>query len=419
MIEPEETNDHHLNSHRVARSERLKSFVISAVAEVERYEAREGRRARARKADDQRVFERQIECLMCEALRLHLAHPGAYLTVTRSKQILGYKSRYNSPVLSRTLPDIMDRLASPEVGLLDVDVGMVNPFGHINQQTTFRATGKLITSASGLDLTYSDFGRSDAEEVIILKTEKVRGKSSWQPYADDAQTTNLRSGVQTINGWLAEADIGLDPFDDLSGVALDDRKMTRSFNNGTFEHGGRLSGGFWQGMSKAKRRSIVIEGGGTVTLDYKQMGPSIHYGLAGIPFEGDAYAVPGYEYHRDGIKKVFGAMTHTARRFNRLDDLDASLLPAGAKLSKVCGDIERHHAPIVDRFYCRSGMGAMRTESDIMVGVMLELRELGIVGLPIHDAVLVREDQADQVEDVMKAVFTLHTGNSVKVSREG
>jgi hypothetical protein len=147
-----------------------------------------------------------------------------------------------------------------------------------------------------------------------------------------------------------------------------------------------------------------------VSFKYRQMGPSIHYGLAGIPFEGDAYAVPGYEFHRSGIKQVFGAMTHAARRFNRLDDLDPSILPAGVKLSKVCRDIEHHHAPIAHRFYCRSGMEVMRMESDIIVGVMLGLRELGIVGLPIHDAVLVREDQADLVEEVMQAVFTQHTG---------
>jgi hypothetical protein len=60
----------------------------------------------------------------------------------------------------------------------------------------------------------------------------------------------------------------------------------------------------------------------------------------------------------------------------------------------------------------------MRVESDIIVGVMLELRERGIVGLPIHDAVLVREDQAGEVEEVMLSAFTQHTGNNVAISLE-
>ncbi len=111
-------------------------------------------------------------------------------------------------------------------------------------------------------------------------------------------------------------------------------------------------------------------------------------------------------------------MTHTGNRFNRLNDLEAGALPAGASLSRVCRDIEAYHAPIAHRFYCRSGMEAMRTESDIIVGVVLQLRALGIVGLPIHDAVLVREDEAELAEDVMCSVFTQHTGGSVTISKE-
>jgi hypothetical protein len=410
------TKDRHLNSYRVARSEQLKAFVRSIVAQLEAYEVSLGLRVRARRPDDQRVFGQQVECLVCEALLCHLVQPDGWVAATRSKQILGHASRYHSSVLSRTLPDVMDRLASPDMGLLEVSMGMVNPFANLNQRTIFRATDRLLEQAAELSLTHADFARDDAEEVIVLKAEKQSGKSARIPYADDEQTSKLRSEVQTINTWLAAADIEL--ADDLQGVAVNDRKMTRSFNNATFRHGGRLSGGFWQGMTKAQRKSILIDGQGTATLDYKQMGPSIHYGLAGIPLGGDAYAVQGYEHHRSGIKRVFGAMTHAARRFNRLDDLDPRLLPAGVKLSKVCRDIEQHHAPIADRFYCRSGMEAMRTESDIIVGVMLELRELGIVGLPIHDAVLVRQDQADHAEEVMLAVFTQHTGNTVAVSRE-
>ncbi|MFM0347665.1 hypothetical protein [Paraburkholderia sp. RL17-347-BIC-D] len=410
------TKDRHLNSHRVARSEQLMTFVRSIAAELEAYEVFLGLRARARKPGDQRVFERQVECLVCEALLSDLVHPCGWVAVTRSKQILGHASRYYSSVMGRALPYIMDRLASPEIGLLEVVPGMVNPFGGVNSRTTYRATDGLLARAAELNLTYADFGRDDDEEVVILKAEKQRGQSARIPYADDERTNALRAEVQTINAWLVGADIEL--AEDFPSVDASDRKMTRSFNNGSFGHGGRVNGGFWQGMTKPQRRSILIDGCETVTLDYRQMGPSIHYGLAGIPFNGDAYAVPGYERHRSGIKQVFGAMTHAARKFNRLDDLDMSSLPAGVKLTEVCRDIERHHAPIADRFYCRSGMEAMRTESDIIVAVMLELRQRGIVGLPIHDAVLVSEDQADQAEEVMLAMFTQHTGNTVAVSRE-
>ncbi|MEK6355102.1 MAG: hypothetical protein V4796_18015 [Burkholderia cenocepacia] len=411
-----EHRDTHLNSHRVARNPLLKNFVLSIAKEAEDHEAALGLRHRRRRPDDQRVFARQVECLICEALLQDVRGRGGLVTVTRSKRILGYRSRYQSEVMGKTLPDVMDLLAGPKIGLLEISLGMVNPFGSTNPQTTFRASERLIERASGLNLGYGDFGRDDAEEVIILKAEKKAGVSGWVQYLDDDATCGLRKQVQTINVWLSRADIEL--ADDVPAISVHDRKMTRSFNNGTFAHGGRLSGGFWQKMTKRQRKGIYIAGEPTVTLDYKQMGPSIHYGLEGIPFNGDAYAIPGYEFHRAGIKKVFGAMAHAGGRFNRLDDLEAAALPAGAKLSKVCRDIETYHAPIAHRFYCRSGMEAMRMESDIIVDVMLELKEMGVVGLPIHDAVLVREDEADLVENVMRSIFTRHTGNSVAVSRE-
>ncbi|WP_175999336.1 hypothetical protein [Burkholderia stabilis] len=408
--------DAHFNSHRMALSGQLQDLVLSIVKEAEDHELASGLRQRRRRPDDQSVFERQVECLICEALLQDLRGRDGWVTVTRSKRILGHRNRYQSAVMGKTFPEVMDLLASPKIGLLEVSLGMVNPFGNMSPQTTFRSSGSLIERASGLNLGFADFGRDDAEEVIILKASKKAGVSSWIQYIDDDATCNLRQQVQTINAWLSRADIEL--AGDVPAISVHDRKMTRSFNNGTFAHGGRLSGGFWQKMTKGQRKSIYIDGEPTVTLDYKQMGPSIHYGLEGIPFAGDAYAIPGYELHRAGIKKVFGAMTHAGGRFNRLDDLEAGALPVGAKLSKVCRDIETYHAPIAHRFYCRSGMEAMRMESDIIVSVLLELKAGGVVGLPIHDAVLVREDDADLVEDVMRSVFIRHTGNSVAISRE-
>lgn len=412
----DQSRDVHLNSYRVARNSLLKDLVLSIVKEAEDHEQVSGQRQRRRRPDDQRVFERQVECLICEALLQDLRGREGWVTVTRSKRILGYRNRYQSEVMAKTFPEVMDLLASPKIGLLEVSLGMVNPFGNMSPQTTFRSSSRLIERASGLNLGYADFGRDDAEEVIILKASKKAGARSWIQYIDDDVTHGLRQQVQTINAWLSSADIDL--ADDVSEISVFDRKMTRSFNNGTFAHGGRLNGGFWQKMTRRQRKGIHIDGEPTVTLDYRQMGPSIHYGLEGIPFAGDAYAVPGYEFHRAGIKKVFGAMTHVGNRFNQLDDLEAGALPAGASLSRVCRDIEAYHAPIAHRFYCRSGMEAMRTESDIIVRVMLQLRELGIVGLPIHDAVLVKEDEADSVEDVMRSVFIQRTGNSVVISRE-
>ena len=50
-------------------------------------------------------------------------------------------------------------------------------------------------------------------------------------------------------------------------------------------------------------------------------------------------------------------------------------------------------------------MQLFRKESDILVDVLLTLKTQGIVALPIHDAVVVRDDNSDKAEAVMKKVF--------------
>ena len=47
-------------------------------------------------------------------------------------------------------------------------------------------------------------------------------------------------------------------------------------------------------------------------------------------------------------------------------------------------------------------MQLFRKESDILVDVLQTLRSEGIVALPVHDAVVVRDDISDKAKAVMK-----------------
>ena len=56
-------------------------------------------------------------------------------------------------------------------------------------------------------------------------------------------------------------------------------------------------------------------------------------------------------------------------------------------------------------------MQLFRKESDILVDVLETLRSEGIVALPVHDAVVVRDDISDKAKAVMKAGLSReHTG---------
>ncbi len=66
-------------------------------------------------------------------------------------------------------------------------------------------------------------------------------------------------------------------------VDSNDRRLRRIFNNGSFEEGRRLFGGFWQPLKKTERaEGLIIEDEAVASLDFGQMTPRILYGMAGV-----------------------------------------------------------------------------------------------------------------------------------------
>jgi hypothetical protein len=64
------------------------------------------------------------------------------------------------------------------------------------------------------------------------------------------------------------------------------------------------------------------------------------------------------------------------------------------------------------------GMQLFRKESDILVSVLVALKDKGIVALPIHDAVVVTTERSEETKEIMKRVFRAHTGITPQVTLE-
>jgi hypothetical protein len=402
----DEAKDRHFSGFRTARSEALKGLVRELVLAVDGVLPT---RKRKRRALDQQMFENQVEAIVCEAAFREFEEPGQWVCVTRSNQKLGSVDRYKSPVMQESLLTVLDALSGPALGLLEMRVGCPSKYSD-GVQTTFRAAPALLEKLSPLGLLWADFGSSAAEEVIVLKEARedywTNGKRLQ--YEDTAQTNQYRDEMRSINAWLEAADIQMSAY--RPDINLPNRRLRRCFNNGRFDQGARLFGGFWQGMNKDERRDLLIDGAPAVELDFSQVGPRIIYGMAGAAFERDAYAVPGFERHREGIKKVFGAMTHAGAPLGRFPKDTKELFPASVKIADVCGAVQRHHPAIADRFYTGVGMAAMFTESQIMVAALLRMKELCITALPVHDAVIVADSNAAAAEAIMLDAFHQHTG---------
>lgn len=415
-LNPEDTNeqaskDRPFNAFRNAKTESTKAFVLDVQRQLQKYEQIFNVRQRARKSKDLQIFEGQVEALVCDLAYQGTANPGKWLAVSFSHGTLGRCDRYRATALTQSLPDVVRLMARPEMDFIEFEKGFRSPFNpEESRQSKMRATQNLLDRMADYQLTLADFGLQKTQEVIILKDckEDHWDLGQWLQYEDTPATTAYREELNRINKFLEEADIEYEPWDAKEKpVDASDRRLLRYFNNGSFDEGGRLFGGFWQNLKKDQRKyGILIDGSAVVTLDYGQMLPRILYGLAGVdPGFQDAYIIPGLEGYRDGVKKVLSAMLHADKKHIRKPIGTADLLPKGLKIGDIIKLITDFHEPVAQAFYAGKGMRLTLDESKILIAVLTRLMDQGITALPIHDAVIVSEDKAEHVKTVMLQVF--------------
>jgi hypothetical protein len=220
------------NPWRTPKTERVKAVVGDVLNQVQNFEKYLRERQRRRKAADQQAFEATIAAVICDLIHHHLSGQGDGVFITRSNQILGRKSRYRPLAYGKSLPDILDRLASPEMEFVSQQLGSRNPFFG-DRRTIVRAGKRLITRLEDHDVTFDDLGQSEDQEVIILKDTK---EDYWDDgelmeYKDTPESERYRKEMRTINSWLADADINFDESVVPNGKLVDcnERRLRRVF----------------------------------------------------------------------------------------------------------------------------------------------------------------------------------------------
>jgi hypothetical protein len=387
-----------------------------------------------------------VEALVCEAIRRELLVPGGTVALSLGRE---RKSRY-IPAPYAPMRALLTALGGDGLGLLDVQWGWRPAEGGRGRTTTFAATPRLKELTAGLTL--ADFGRRPGAEAIILRNTRERvAQHGGDEVADAFETLmtmgaelgelvnyrsnlaadRLRVEMDCINAALDEADIHLDveaiaDLPDSETVDPGDRWLRRVFNNGhtDFRHGGRLAGGFWMDLPKAVRLAAITIGGERVAeLDYKAMMPRLLYAHIGHPYppQQDPYAIPGIPAkHREGVKKLLASLTFGPTALQRWPRGCRDLFPAGTCRETVIRLLRHHHFPIADCFGSLIGFELQRKESDILVAVLLNCIDRGIIVLPVHDAVLCPASRADEVEAVMLDTFMAITGGaSASVTSSG
>ena len=356
--------------------------------------------------------------LICHYLN---GDPGQGVAVPLAKRDLGKKTnRYEPLSFPRSFPKMLKALT--DLGFVRVTKGQYSGLPGQSKRSTVRAAPKLVQLIRKHGLTAGDFRGQDDQEVIILKRPK-RGygdEGERIDYVDTPTTNRYRAELQSINAWLRKGDIEFKPTAYKKRVNVSARQLRRQFTLGRFDSGGRLFGGFWENLPKPVRLlGLRIEGGRVVGLDYSHLNPVLAYYLADAePPPGDAYALPGLEDHREGVKKVFNAMLfkHTVTKFPQGA---RKLFPRRATCAEVTAAILQRHPklkPLLSN--PETGHRLQFLESEVMMRVVRQCQKYNIIALPVFDCVVVRASAEESVRRIMVHEFKAVTNLDIPVKRE-
>ncbi|MFA5903594.1 MAG: hypothetical protein WC836_06625 [Desulfobacula sp.] len=184
--------------------------------------------------------------------------------------------------------------------------------------------------------------------------------------------------------------------------------LHRVFNDASFSRGGRFYGALHQSIPKEMRRYIQIDGQSTVELDYSAFHIMMLYHMAGIDYQDDPYSIcegPGLRkiYKAVGLiainaeteQKAYGAIS---------EELEGRRLNAPKRNKPiVClvNAFKQAHMPIKKHLFSGVGTKLQNIDSVIMNSILTRLLEMNIVGLPIHDSVIVQT----QYQDILKTLM--------------
>jgi hypothetical protein len=206
------------------------------------------------------------------------------------------------------------------------------------------------------------------------------------------------------------------------GQPLDPTRRTvrRIFNNGSWQQGGRLYGGFWETMRREDRFRLLRigtrthpEGEPIANVDHGQLFPRLAYLQTGnAPPDTDLYDIIGDGLYRDGWKQLLNALLLTSKRLGNWPEGARSCFSSNTTLHDAIAAISARHSPIAHLFCRGVGLGMMMQESEMLIATLRQLFTQGVTALPLHDSCLTAVSEAPAAEATMRAIFANLTGGA-------
>jgi hypothetical protein len=205
--------------------------------------------------------------------------------------------------------------------------------------------------------------------------------------------------------------------------------LFRTFNNGSFEHGGRLYGAWWTNAPRSIRRSIRINGTDTVEHDYSGHAIRMLYHERGLNYQDDPYLIEplwdfaaekglAEKHFREPIKALTQALINGRcdGRPERARIANFTFKPfARPKIREM---IEAKHSGIADAFATGAGIRLQRKDSDLALSIITNLMDQGVLALPIHDSFLVASNDEDKLLIEMESCYRNSFGFDPLIKKE-
>ena len=234
---------------------------------------------------------------------------------------------------------------------------------------------------------------------------------------DSPEVRPMIRNINKINKHILEHTIDVLDFTEevvTENMYKNNNKYHRTFNNSSFQQGGRFYGHWSQNIKSDKRRLITIDNNRTVELDYSCLHISMLYGLIGqTPPEGDLYKLVTIpcEY-RKVIKKAVNIALNADNKKSAMAAIYGEIISfcqeTGLPFIRpkiLLSEIYTVHNDI-EQYFC-SGYGVILQYYDSYIAekIMLTLGDEGICCLCIHDSFIISEQYRDRLYDLMMNYF--------------
>jgi len=389
-----------------------------------------------------------VSVLLANLLRAHQHHTNLYVALSLDAN--SYPRNVDNPegLTSRAVQRVVDYLANCHPALMELRrggrfrIGDGRVAGFVSRIRMTDALQGRLNSIEDLPAPLNADPHLPTNSLLFMEHElpiRLRG-TDRRPLAftETNETRGFSQRLSALNEFLKLHWIDiLKPDDEFAEIVKGNaperrgaenvaprrvdlvfqRTLYRVFNNGSFDHGGRFYGGWWQSIPSDYRRYITINWVPTVELDYSNMQAAMLYAMEGLPLEDDAYQIDGINpgQYRRLIKKTFFQLINATGRMRAPPRAE---LPEGWTWVRLRDAVRNKHQRIARHFGTGIGIRLQRIDSDIAEDVMTTMMQDDDLALPVHDSFRTYFSRQERLRTMMQEAYRRRMRQSIGIDAD-